>query len=91
MSPLSNYIQVTSEKVKDVEAGGVFLLDEGELKLVQGIETLLPDVPDTYRRVVNRITLDIAHYGRFRGGMGDLIDLKSVEAAFPVVNRHMVV
>jgi hypothetical protein len=80
--PLMRYYDVLSAWVKDTEATGTFKGLSRQLRELRAVEVLIEKLPAEYTRAINRMTMNIQHYGAHEGGMSDLLDLRSIEKAF---------
>lgn len=80
--PLMLYFDTLSSWIRDTESNGSFKAFSRQLRELRAVEVLLEALPADYSRAVNRITMNIEHYGYHQGGMSDLLDLRSVEKAF---------
>jgi hypothetical protein len=76
------YFDAMLSWIKDTEATGSFKGFSGQLRELRAVEVLIETLPPEYTRAINRMTMNIQRYGVHDGGMGDLLDLRSIEKAF---------
>jgi len=80
--PLMCYFDAMLSWIKDTETTGNFKGFSRQLRELRTVEALVETLPDEYTRAVNRMTMNIEHYGFHEGGMRDLLDLRSIEKVF---------
>ncbi|TLX16738.1 hypothetical protein [Rhizobium sp. MHM7A] len=80
--PLMRYFDVLLAWIKDTEATGTFKGFSRQLRELRAVEVLVETLPAEYTRAVNRMTMNIQQYGAHKGGMRDLLELRSIEKAF---------
>lgn len=76
------YFDVLSAWIKDTEVTGTFKGFSRQLRELRAVEALIETLPSEYVRAVNRMKMNIQHYGAHEGGIRDLLELRSIENAF---------